>query len=55
MTFGMKGLRLYGAQCHGDKLKLSRSSLNELKDVRLQWELRKSKEEVNNVFVVVFS
>ncbi len=45
MTFGIKSLHLYGAQCEKDLLRISRSSLTELKHVRLQWQLKKTKEE----------
>ena len=45
MTFGIKSLHMYGAHCERDLLRISRSSLTELKHVRLQWHLKKSKEE----------
>lgn len=47
IAFGIKSLRLYGAQCRegtADQLTISRSSITELGHVGLQWQL-KSKEE----------
>ena len=49
MTFGIKSLHLYGAHCEKELLRISRSSLTELKHVRLQWQLKKTKEEVGKL------
>jgi dynein heavy chain 1 len=47
LSFGIRQLRLFGAQLSDshNALRLSRSSLTELPQVRLYWQLKKTKEE----------
>ena len=43
-SFGIKRMKLYGAVCEESELKLNRSIVSELEQVKLQWKLKDKKE-----------